>query len=196
MTLAPGVTVVIPHIPVRTEHISRALRSVFSQTLPADFVTVVSDTEHHGAAPTRNRAIAGIATEWVAWLDDDDEFYPGHLKRCLAAARVYDADVVYPGCDVERDGRLIPVEEEWGRFGKDFDENILRDHSYIPVTSLMRTELVQKTEGFRKPPGSDYEDWGMYLQLLDLGAKFHHLPLKTWRWHHGEHSTSGRGDRW
>lgn len=196
MTFAPGVTVVIPHIPVRIDLLSRALRSVFSQTRPADVVTVLTDTHHQGAASTRNKAIPSITTEWVAWMDDDDELYPDHLKRCLAAARVHRADVVYPGCDVERDGRLIPVQEEWGRFGEPFDSDLLREKSYIPVTSLVRTEFILKTEGFRKPPGSDYEDWGMYLQLLDAGAVFYHLPVKTWRWHHGEHSTSGRGDRW
>jgi len=188
--------VIIPHIPVRTDRLARALRSVLVQTRSPDVITVALDKDHTGAAATRNRALTGVTTEWVAWLDDDDEWYPDHLKRCLAAARVHRADVVYPGCDVERDGRLLPVQEEWGRFGQEFDADLLRQKSYIPVTSLMRTELAQKTEGFRKPEGSDYEDWGMYLQLLDLGGKFYHLPHKTWRWHHGEHSTSGRGDRW
>ena len=194
--MASGVTVVIPHIPVRGGYLSRALKSVYAQTYQPDVVIVVTDKEHQGSAATRNRAIAGITTEWVAWLDDDDEFYPDHLKACLAAARVYGADVIYPGCDVERDGNLIPRQEEWGRYGEPFDPDLLREKSYIPVTSLVRTELLHKTRGFEAAPGSAYDDWGLYLQLLDVGAKFHHLPRVTWKWNHGDHSTSGSGDRW
>lgn len=189
-------TVVIPHIPVRVDRLARALRSVFAQTRSPDVVTVVTDKEHHGAAHTRNRAIDSITTEWVAWLDDDDELQPDHLKACLAAARVHKADIVYPGCDVVRDGRVIPRQEEWGRFGKPFDADLLRQKSYIPVTSLMRTDTLRKTRGFEPAPGSQYDDWGLYLQLLDVGAVFYHLPRVTWTWNHGEHSTSGLGDRW
>ncbi len=176
--------------------LARAFRSVLAQKIMPALITVAMDTDHRGAAATRNRAIAGVTTEWVAWLDDDDEWYPDHIRACLAAARIHSADVVYPGCDVERDGQLLPVEEEWGRYGEPFDADLLRQKSYIPVTSLVRTEILHKTRGFEAPPGSEYDDWGMYLQLLDAGAVFYHLPRVTWKWHHGEHSTSGRGDRW
>lgn len=191
-----GVTVVIPHIPVRINTVGRALQSALLQRRAADVITIITDVEHRGAAATRNRAIAGITTRWTAFLDDDDELYPEHLKACLAAARSRNADVVYPGCEVERDGLIIPQQEEWGRYGHPFDADLLRQKSYIPVTSLVRTELLQKTRGFEAPPGSTYDDWGLYLQLLELGAVFYHLPRITWKWHHGEHSTSGRGDRW
>lgn len=191
-----SVTVVIPHIPVRDSMVLRALQSVFRQSHPADAVTVAVDVDHEGSATTRNRALANVATEWVAFLDDDDEWYPQHLKALLAAARSTGADVIYPGCDVERDGRLLPVQDEWGRFGREFDAELLRRQSYIPVTSLVRTDLIYETRGFEAAPGSEYDDWGFYLQLLDAGATFYHLPRVTWRWHHGEHNTSGRGDRW
>lgn len=191
-----SVTVVIPHIPIRDTMLPRALKSVFSQTQPADVVTVITDVRHEGSAATRNRALAGVTTEWIAFLDDDDEWYPQHLKSLLAAARSTGADVIYPGCDVQRDGQLIPRQEEWGRYGQSFDADLLRRRSYIPVTSLVRTELVRKTRGFEPPPESQYDDWGFYLQLLDVGARFYHLPRVTWRWHHGDHNTSGQGDRW
>lgn len=196
MTYRPGVTVVIPHIPVRAEYLSRALRSVLTQTRPPDHVIVSVDADHQGSAVTRNKVLRGIDTEFTSFLDDDDEMFPDHLKSCLAAARIFQADVVYPGCEVVRDGVAIPRQEEWGRFGQEFDADLLREKSYIPVTSVIRTEFIHRTRGFEAAPGTVYDDWGFYLQLLEAGAKFHHLPRVTWRWDHTSGNTSGQGDRW
>lgn len=190
------VTVVIPHIPTRAAFLGRALRSVYAQTHVPEMVIVVTDKHHEGSAETRNRALDSVTTDWVAFLDDDDELYPDHLETLLHAAKRTGADVVYPGCDVERDGALIPVAEEWGRFGREFDADLLLEQSYIPVTSLARMSLVDQTAGFQRARSTVYDDWGFYLNLLDVGANFHHEPVITWKWHHGNHNTSGMGDRW
>lgn len=184
-----GITILVPHIPVRRSELSRALASAFAQTLPPAAVHVQVDSEHAGSAATRNRALVDVHTEWVAFLDDDDQLLPHHLDELVRCAEAFSADVVYPGCHVA--GGYDPHD----RFGQPFDPELLREKSYIPVTSLVRTELAQAA-GFAPPPGSDYDDWGFYLALLDDGAKFVHHPVKTWIWNHWNGNTSGRGDRW
>jgi hypothetical protein len=133
----------------------------------------------------------------VALLDDDDEFEPQHLAELVACAEQTGADVVYSGCTVVGpDGQEIPLREEWGRFGRPFDPDLLRRKSYLPVTSLVRTELAHAVGGFRCPPGSVYDDHGFYLALLDAGAKFVHAPIRSWRWFHHSGCTSGEATRW
>jgi glycosyltransferase involved in cell wall biosynthesis len=191
------VTVVIPHIPVRPNELMRAIRSVVSQTLQPASVIIIVDDWHNGATFTRNIGLQKVTTEWVAFLDDDDELRPNHLEELRRAAYEQDADVVYAGYDVI--GGYDPMD----RFGQPFDPDVLRDHSFIPVTSLVRTALAHKVGGFVKRGDSPYEDWGFYLALLDAGARFYHHPVKTWKWHHwgvGQPglpgNTSGMGNRW
>jgi glycosyltransferase involved in cell wall biosynthesis len=204
--LIPGITVVIPTIPPRKKLLKRALASVAAQTLPAYDILVSEDLEHAGAAATRNKALSEIKTEWVAFLDDDDFFLPNHLEVLYETSLAGDADVYYTGCNVINGlGGIIPRQEEWGRFGLAFDADLLRQKSYIPVTSMVRTSLARDVCGFSYPEGSGYEDWGFYLKLLEAGAEFRHIPEVTWVWEHrvgpqyafdGTHNTSGKSDKW
>lgn len=193
------VTAVIPTIIPRRNFLKRAVQSVYDQThQPIEFA-IALDRRHAGSAVTRNRALSMATTEWVAFLDDDDSWLPHHLETLLHAAEETGADVIYSGCQVVNGrGEEIPRQEEWGRFGKPFDGELLRKMSYLPVTSLVRTKLAQAA--LFGPPAdhadSDYDDWGFYVRLLDGGAKFHHVPEVTWIWPHWGGGTSGRGDRW
>lgn len=192
-----SVTVIVPHIPTRIVELERALASVWRQTHQPDAVIVQTDNRRVGSALTRNRALCyNLSTNWVAFLDDDDELLPNHLEVLLSRAARDLPGVVYSGCRVvDRFGFEVPQREEWGRFGQEFNADLLRRRSYIPVTSLVSVYVAQKAF-FEAPAGSDYDDWGFYLRALDNGARFVHVPEVTWIWHHHGHNTSGRPDRW
>lgn len=192
------VTIIIPHIPARPNALSHAVKSAAVQTVRPTDIIIATDTQREGSAVTRNRALDRATTTWVAFLDDDDLLLPNHLEVLLKNAEDTDADVSYAGCRVlDPMRRDVPVHEDWGRFGREFDPDLLRQKSYLPVTSLVRTELAQRAR-FGPPAGviTDYDDWGFYVRLLDLGAKFSHIPEVTWVWNHNGRNTSGRPDRW
>lgn len=188
--MSSDITVVIATIPIRAKLLRWALASVVLQTFQPAAIVVEYDHERTGAAATRNRALAAVQSPWTAFLDDDDVMLPQHLEKLREAQMDTGADVVYPWPEMVGAGDPRP-----DRFGVPFDADELRRGSYIPVTSLVRTDLAQQA-GFHRPPGSDYDDWGFYCSLLDLGAKFHHLPERTWLWHVEGQNTSGRPDRW
>jgi len=187
------ISVVIPSIPTRGHLLDRALASVRAQTLLPEDVIVTFDDDRQGAAATRQRGLERVVTPWVAFLDDDDEFLPGHLAALHAAASDGGADVLYPWFEVV--GGTDPLRLN-GRtpLGQPFDGAALAEHNYIPITVLARAEAVRTAGGFS---GLDtQEDHGLWLRLLAAGARFQHVPAVTWRWHHHAANTSGLPTRW
>src|SRR5678815_5803555 len=94
--LRPGVTVCIASHPARTKTwLMPALQSVLSQTRQPDAILVVNDIGAQGAGWTRRTLLEAVQTEWIAWLDSDDEWYPEHLEKCLNHALETGAVYVY-----------------------------------------------------------------------------------------------------
>lgn len=161
-----------------------------------DAISIAVDSTHAGAASTRNDALAGVTTEWTAFLDSDDQWRPQHIGSLLLAAQRTGADVIYPWFTIAPAGQDPWPERE----GQPFDESILKYSNYIPVTVLARTRLLHEVGGFRPkgPPENPCDDWGTWDALLDAGAEFYHLNERTWfwGWGWGTPNTNGRGDAW
>jgi glycosyltransferase involved in cell wall biosynthesis len=193
--MTPGITVIVTAVPPRVASgmLANALASVWVQERLPEAVVVVIDTAGEGEAPTRNRGIAAVRTEWLAFLDDDDVLYPNHLAVLEAASE--GVSLVYPWFDVE--GGTDPL----GAEGQPFDRERLEHRgNYIPVTYLLRTELAQSVGGFPLPHSEDWPhpgsvDWGFHKRLLKAGARYHHVPERTWQWRHGGH-THAQGRPW
>ena len=105
---SPRVTAVIP-TRNRAHLLARAVRSVLAQTYPAVDVMVVVDGEDEdtravlegfhdprlaftllpesvGAAEARNIAVRRARGEWIAFLDDDDEWLPEKIEKQMRLA--------------------------------------------------------------------------------------------------------------
>lgn len=185
------VTVCIPSIPPRVAYLHRAVQSVINQTQPIAAVSIAFDVDRQGAGPTRNRAKAGVRTTWTAYLDDDDELRPGHVKRLLDLAEETGADVLIPWFTVQGGGDPFPMHR-----GRQFDP---ADPHIFPITVLVRTEVAQLAD-FPAPRwgeadwhGDDFPYWN---ELASKGATFAAIPEETWIWHHHSSNTSGIPSRW
>ena len=168
--------------------LTRALESVWKQKRPFSDVFVMVDIDKRGAGPTRTRGMDQVTTKWTAFLDDDDELYPNHLDVLIHHALDHDADLVYPWFDVAGGSDPFPAFE-----GKPFDP---AEPNMFPVTVLARTEILHASHGFPLAKDTDGDDWPLWQELVVLGAKIRHVPVRTWRWHHHQANTSGRPDRW
>jgi hypothetical protein len=194
--------------------LAKAIASAEAQSEPVEIV-VVEDEEFTGgfrpggAATTRNRGLEQVETEWVTFLDDDDELYVHHVEHCLAKAEEAGADLVYPWFDGSNSSGILFAPHEGGKvtpegleFGDEQKACLLRlpewqfgrdIWNFIPITVVVRTALVKKVGGFpvagsEEWPVSNCEDHGLWIRLLKAGAKFVHLNERTWVYHvHGNH---------
>ena len=187
MALRSGVTLVTPTIPPRVQHLKRAMSSVLKQERKFSDWFLIPDINREGAGPTRTKGMRAVATEWTAFLDDDDELYPNHLEVLIHAAIDHHADLVYPWFDVGGGTDPFPQFE-----GKEFDP---AEPNMFPVTVLARTEVLQASSGFPLA-GVEGDDWPLWQELVSMGVHIHHVPVRTWRWWHNSGNTSGLPDKW
>jgi len=191
------ITVAIPTIPARKGKLRKAVASVMAQEYPVASVSIAVDRWGQGSAVTRNRALMASQTEFTVFLDDDDQLLSTGVRDLIVGHVDSGADVVYglPRI-VNAQGQVCQRFFEAG--GPDiFDPELLRQKSYIPVVSLVRTELAQACGGFqfKQDPNGAYDDWGFYNRMLDEGAKFHHILKETFIWNIDGGNTSGRPDK-
>lgn len=196
--------IAIPTIPGRSEQLLRALKSVASQTLAPDQVSIAIDKNKEGAAPTRNRAWKALDTEWVAFLDDDDELDPNHLEVLYNHAVGSGADLIFPWFRLNVLGQLKPggtLVDFQGVKDELIPDIIMNKHNIIPVTVLLKKSMLEKVDGFPIPGSDDWafmdcEDWGCWQRVITAGGKISHVNTVTWTYHHWGLNTSGRPDRW
>lgn len=186
------VTVVIPTHPARVRNgmTKRAVGSVLGQTHPASAIIIEHDLDKAGAAITRNSGLQKVTTEWVAFLDSDDQLKPNHLATLVQGAQESGADYVYSWYDAVGFGK-----DPLPHFGKIFDPE---NPTQTTITTLVRTELAQSV-GFRKPPpgamiqGERYgEDFQFTVEVIAAGGKIVHVPNRTWLWNYHGMNTSGQ----
>lgn len=198
LRLVEDISVVIPTIPTRKKLLTRALESVYGQTIQAVDTIITEDTEKKGAAVNRDKGLYQVESEWTAFLDDDDVFYADHLQSLIRHARKTDADLVYPWFDVIGGTDPFPQFE-----GKPWDNE--HPHQF-PITFLVKTEAAQKIGGFSGgwidlDATDDLgnragEDWHFIQKFVDGGFKIQHLNQRTWAWYHHATNTSGLPSRW
>lgn len=185
-----GVTVIVPTIGPRRDLLTRALASIANQTHQPDAVIVAYDRHHEGAWRTRNRALAQVDTAWVAFCDDDDEWLPHHLERCVQHQHRTGADLVYPWFEV------VGGTDPFPHFGQPWDPS---HPVQTTIVTLVRTAALRDVDGFtfhdtdRTDEGGNRagEDFEMVKRLNAAGYRISHLPERTWLWHHHGQNTMG-----
>jgi Glycosyl transferase family 2/Tetratricopeptide repeat len=195
----------------------RALLSVANQTVrPREVVVVAAcgaqhkpiDLEIHGCeirlvmetesgAPLLRNAAANLGlqhatSEWLAFLDDDDEWLPQHVARLLPfAANAFakwggSARLAYSLAQgINRAGQPADV------YGRTFNRVRLWENTLMPPVSAMfhRSLVAEGCACDERFP--ILEDWDFWLQCAQR-THFMHLPEITCRWY-GAEGESGCG---
>lgn len=199
--VADDLTVVVTTIPTRMDRFEKAVDSVFGQSLQPRTLLPMCDYDRLGAPANRDRALFYVDTKYVAFLDDDDYFYPDHLELLYTTALETDADIVYSWFDVE--GGTDPFPEN---FGKPWNPE---KPVQITVTVLAKTDVIRAAGGYTNQHNLPLEELGEFAQgstagedfrmvfaANKQGAKIVHVPKKTWAYVHWGGNTSGLPTRW
>jgi hypothetical protein len=116
-----------------------------------------------GALPRAAAANAGLDAaqgDWIAFLDEDDEFDPDHLAQLLAVAMVGGKPVAYSQT------RLVGADGTPQRvFGGPFSREMLLRSNYLAIHSVLFSRALVAAGCRFDESLAVFEDWDFWLQL-------------------------------
>lgn len=186
----PLVSIIVPTFN-RPEALSDCLRSIEGQTFRHFEVVVVNDggvdvanvvarwnargainyirhPENRGPAAARNTGIRAATGDYIAYLDDDDLYYPDHLETlvnflestgCRAAytdaVRAHQKRVAGKFLVCKRD---IP-------FSLDFDANQILIRNFIPTPCILHSKDCLRESDLFDESLPVLEDWDLWIRI-------------------------------
>lgn len=146
-----------------------------------------------GQSSARNFGVAHAGSELIAFLDQDDMWYPDHLEQLeqpfLRGVRHREIGWVYSDLDeVDRDGRMITRSllstMEVKHPKRSLSDCLSGDMFVLPSASLISRKAFDEVGGFDERL-SGYEDDDLFLRLFQAGYWNVYIPnsLTKWRIH-------------
>lgn len=214
---APIVTTVITTYKREASIVKRALDSIVNQTYENIEIIVVNDCpqeaelaqkignmiskynnenihyivveKNGGACKARNLALSKASGEFIAYLDDDDEWLPEKIELQVAALQKDEtAGIAYCNAMIYREGcstakvrfQQDPLKDNI-RY-KMFGANVIGSCSF----PMFRVSELKRVNGFREDMPA-LQDWELYLRLLkNCGAVYVEKPVAKYYFYEGE----------
>ena len=179
-------------------------RETFQSVLPDDARIRAFSKQNEGVAATRNFAIQQCKGEYIAFLDQDDYWYPDKLHEQMAMIPIPGEPcmVTSPVDIIDHLGVLIKkrikgVQKTYSL--KAFKEKALlhlaEENFIYSSTPLVHKAVFQKAGGFDSST-QPHDDWDMYLRMALAGFPiycYRQRALSVWRSHASNESRHSPG---
>lgn len=126
---------------------------------------------HRGVVAARNLAIAASTGEFIAFLDADDRFAPGHLRTAVAALQRHpDAGLVATSVQLmDAAGRALETDRVPAAAGGDFLALQFERNRIYTCAAVVRRSVLQAGGLFDPDWGNHAEDYELWTRI---GARF------------------------
>ncbi len=200
----PTVSVIVPTYN-RPNTLSEALDSILNQTFKEIEIVVVNDAgadvenivssrnkknnityirhgRNRGLAAARNTGIKVARGKYVAYLDDDDLFYPEHIETLvnfLDANKEYKAAYTdaYRAHQEKKDGKYVVTKKDVPH-SSDFDYDLILRGNFIPVLCVMHERSCLDEVGCFDETLKAHEDWDLWMRM-SRKFRFRHIKKLT-----------------
>ncbi len=204
-----SIVVVIPTYN-RGNYLPRAIDSVLKQTIHVDNIIIIDDAstdgtdslvrsikkeypqikyykleKNSGAQTARNIGIRNSASEWIGFLDSDDEWLPNRVEFALKKAKEKNIDVTHCKCFRKDPDKLMKRMNIPPLQGNIYIKMLEHPASTFPGLFLRRS-CFDKI-GMLDESIVAWQEWDTYIRLskyYEFG--FVNEPLFIWHWHSDE----------
>jgi glycosyltransferase involved in cell wall biosynthesis len=200
----PVVSVIIPTYN-RLDMLERAVQSVLAQTFSSFEIIVANDAgesvepllcrldagrkcikfvnseQKSGVSAMRNLALNLAQGKYIAYLDDDDYYYPEHIELLHSYLEENNEKVVYSNSllatQEKQNDIWVTVKKEL-QFDNEFDFDQLLVGNYIPILNIMHARECLEKSGVFDETLNTHEDWDLWIRMSSCYA-FHHIDKIT-----------------
>ena len=199
----PMVSVIVP-TKDRPQMLKQALQSILCQTYPNFEIIVINDggediTEMIGPLNTRNNircirhetsrersaarnsGLKAAQGKYIAYLDDDDRFYPDHLRILVNFLESHKVKAAYTDAYralEELENNAYVVKQRQLLYSCAFDPDRLLVENLFPTLCVMHARECLEETGLFDETMQTHEDWDMWIRLSRQYC-FHHIPVVT-----------------
>lgn len=155
-------------------------------------VTLVHHETSRGRSEAANAGVSTASQPFLAFLDDDDLFYPEHFSTLANAARSAHAawygDAVSAFLRPNENG-TYETHARLRLYAQDYDRELLLLDNYIPLPALLLQRDTFLDLGGFDPAFDLFEDWDFLIRLSQRGS-FLRVPRITCEVRHFEGGSS------
>jgi GT2 family glycosyltransferase/Tfp pilus assembly protein PilF/glycosyltransferase involved in cell wall biosynthesis len=200
---SPLVSIIVPTYN-RPDLLVQALESIIGQTFQNFEIIVINDggidprpltinlttenniqylshNENKGVSAARNSGLRIAKGKYIAYLDDDDLFYPEHVTTLVTFLEESYYKVAYTDSyrafQSQASGRYEVVRRELA-YGIDFDNDRILVDNFVPVLCFMHEKGCIEESGYFDESLRRHEDWDLWIRM---SRKFRiaHIPKVT-----------------
>jgi glycosyltransferase involved in cell wall biosynthesis len=156
--------------------------------------TVIRHESNRGAAAARNTAAAAASSSWLALLDSDDEWLPGHLDRCFHAAADHVLVAEAALTRGESRARLLGHPSSAAVSLESPRPLMFPENFVVASAALVRRDALLAAGGFRSHVFG--EDLDLWIRVLERGRGVVLPSVGCWYHIHPDQATTDKQGLW
>jgi len=200
---SPVVSIIIPTCN-RPKFLKEALESILSQTYKNFEIIVINDggedvsdmitslnrngkiiylwhENSRGPSAARNTGLKAARGKYIAYLDDDDIYYPNHLETLVVFLARNNYKVAYTdsyqASQTWITDRYVTIDKKI-KYNFDFDRQRFLVGNYIHIISIVHNKELLNEVGLFDEKLETHEDWDLCIRLSEK-YDFYHIKAAT-----------------